>query len=61
MTNKRDPKDRRFAIAVVVLIAVALLFLSGCAYLVAPNRLSPVSPPAVTAHATLMPLPAYGQ
>jgi hypothetical protein len=47
MAKQRDPKKTRFALAVVVLIAVALLFLSGCAYVVVPNNMTP---------ATVMPL-----
>lgn len=49
MAKKNDPKSRKFALAVVVLIAVALLFLSGCAAIVIPNSLAP---------ATVLPLSA---
>lgn len=41
MAKHRDPKQKRFALAVVVLIAVALLFLSSCAYYVTPNSIAP--------------------
>ena len=51
MAKNRDPKQRRFALAVVILIAVALLFLSSCAYDVTPNDLTP---------ATMIPLYSNG-
>ena len=38
MAKKHDSKNKKFALAVVVLIAVALLFLSGCAAIVIPNQ-----------------------
>ncbi|SHH61576.1 hypothetical protein SAMN02745823_00489 [Sporobacter termitidis DSM 10068] len=41
MSKHRDPKQKRFALAIVVLIAVALLFLSSCAYYVTPNSVAP--------------------
>ena len=50
MEKHRDPKKRNIALAVVVLIAVALLFLSGCAYFFVPNSVAPAS------SATVMPL-----
>jgi hypothetical protein len=53
MEKHRDPKDRKFALAVVVLIAVALLFLSGCAYVVVPNSVVPT-------RATVIPLTYTG-
>jgi hypothetical protein len=49
MAKKNDPKNKKFALAVVVLIAIALLLLSSCAAIVIPNNLSP---------ATVMPLAA---
>jgi uncharacterized protein YceK len=43
MSKHRDPKQRVIGLTIVVLIAVALLFLSGCAYIVTPNRIAPAT------------------